>query len=91
MRWPAVVRNLSKAAPTIVVAAALGLVVAGAGTAAGQSSLTAIDTAYTQDFNTLASSGQSDVLPNGWALAEAGSSANNNGRYTAGTGQQQRR
>jgi hypothetical protein len=86
MRWPAVVRNLSKAAPTIFVAAALGLVVAGAGTAAGQSSLTAIDTAYTQDFNTLASSGQSDVLPNGWALAEAGSSANNDGRYTAGTG-----
>jgi hypothetical protein len=69
-----------------VVAAALGLVVAGAGTAAGQSSLTAIDSAYTQDFDTLASSGQSDVLPTGWAPAEAGSSANNDGRYTAGTG-----
>ena len=27
-----------------------------------------------------------DVLPAGWALAEAGSSANNDGRYTAGTG-----
>jgi predicted extracellular nuclease len=86
MHWPAVARKLSKAAPTIVVAVALGLVVAGAGTAAGQSSLTAIDTAYTQDFDTLASSGQSDVLPTGWALAEAGSSANNDGRYTAGTG-----
>jgi len=86
MRWPAVVRNLSKAAPTIVVAAVLGLVVAGAGAAAGQTSLLAIGTPYTQDFDTLASTGQSDVLPAGWALAEAGSSANNDGRYTAGTG-----
>ncbi len=64
----------------------LGLVVAGAGVAAGQVSLTAIDTAYTQDFDTLAASGQSDLLPAGWALAESGSSANNDGKYTAGTG-----
>src|SRR5919201_5912567 len=86
MRTPAVVRTLSKGAPTIVIAAALGLVVAGAGSAAGQASVIAIDSAYTQDFDTLASSGQSDALPTGWALAEAGSSANNDGRYTAGTG-----
>jgi hypothetical protein len=77
---------VSKAAPTIVVAAVLALVVAGAGAAAGQTSLSAIDAPYTQDFDTLASTGQSDVLPTGWALAEAGSSANNDGRYTAGTG-----
>jgi predicted extracellular nuclease len=86
MRWPAVARKLSNAAPIVVGAALISLVVAGAGAAAGQASLLAIDSAYTQDFDTLASSGQSDVLPTGWALAEAGSSANNDGRYTAGTG-----
>jgi hypothetical protein len=83
MRWPAV---LSKAVPLLAVAGAIGLVLAGAGVAAGSSSLTAIDTAYTQDFDTLAATGESNVLPDGWALAEAGSSANNDGNYTAGTG-----
>ena len=56
----------------------------GAGVAAGQASLSAIDTAYTQDFNTLASTGQSDVVPLGWAFSEMGMNANTT--YTAGTG-----
>ncbi|MBD2494445.1 Ig-like domain-containing protein [Nostoc sp. FACHB-280] len=41
---------------------------------------------YSENFDTLASSGNSSVLPNGWALLETGTSANVNGQYTAGTG-----
>lgn len=47
-------------------------------------SLTALDVAYNQDFNTLASSGTSSVLPAGWEFAETGSNANTT--YAAGTG-----
>jgi beta-lactamase superfamily II metal-dependent hydrolase len=39
---------------------------------------------YNQDFNTLAISGTSDVLPSGWALYETGTNANTT--YRAGTG-----
>ncbi|HYE96801.1 MAG TPA: hypothetical protein VD962_11390 [Rubricoccaceae bacterium] len=39
---------------------------------------------YVEEFNTLASTGTSSVLPLGWALAEAGTNANTT--YTAGTG-----
>ena len=49
-------------------------------------SLTALGTAFTEDFNSLALSGTSSVLPLGWAFAESGSSAANNGLYAAGTG-----
>ena len=77
-------RTLSKAVAAVVVAGAIGLLLAGAGVAAGQASLSAIDTAYTQDFNTLASTGQSDVVPLGWAFSELGTNANT--AYTAGTG-----
>ena len=86
MYLPAVVRKLSKAAPALAVTAALTLVIAGAGAAAGQISLTAIDATYEQHFDGLAASGSSDLLPEGWALSEAGTSANNDGKYTAGTG-----
>src|SRR5262245_44255368 len=41
-------------------------------------------TTYTQDFNTLASTGTSSVLPAGWELAETLTSANTT--YAAGTG-----
>lgn len=41
---------------------------------------------YSQDFDTLASTGSSAALPPGWAIAEAGSSGNNNGQYQAGNG-----
>jgi len=39
---------------------------------------------YTQDFNTLASSGTSSVVPTGWAFLESGTNANT--LYAAGTG-----
>ena len=51
---------------------------------AGTISLTALGTAYTQDFNTLASSGTSSTVPLGWDFSE--SSTNANTLYTAGTG-----
>lgn len=47
-------------------------------------SLTTSGSAYTQDFNTLASTGTSSTLPTGWALSETGSGLNTT--YTAGTG-----
>jgi uncharacterized protein len=39
-------------------------------------SLTTAGDTYTQDFNTLASTGTSSVLPNGWVFSEAGTAAN---------------
>jgi len=47
-------------------------------------SLTTTGVAYTQDFNTLATSGTSSTLPVGWALSESGTNANTT--YSAGTG-----
>lgn len=41
---------------------------------------------YTQDFNTLASTGSSSTTPTGWLFSESGTSANNNGSYAAGNG-----
>ncbi len=41
-------------------------------------------TQYTQDFDTLASSGTSSTVPTGWAFSESGTNANT--AYTAGTG-----
>jgi uncharacterized protein len=49
-----------------------------------QVSLSSPGTAYTQNFDALASSGTSSVVPTGWAFAEAGTNANTT--YTAGTG-----
>ncbi|MBA4312779.1 MAG: hypothetical protein C0417_09135 [Chlorobiaceae bacterium] len=46
--------------------------------------LTTLGTAYTQDFNTLASSGTSSAMPTGWMFTETGSNANTT--YTAGNG-----
>jgi uncharacterized protein len=55
--------------------------------AAGSIPLTALDTPYTQDFDTLATSGTANTfLPNGWDLAETGTSSRNNGAYAASTG-----
>ena len=56
------------------------------GTSTPAASLTAIDTTYTQNFDQLANTGNSNALPTGWALDETGTSAANDGRYTAGTG-----
>ena len=47
-------------------------------------SLTALDVSYTQDFDSLASTGTSSTLPQGWEFAETGANANTT--YTAGTG-----
>jgi hypothetical protein len=47
-------------------------------------SLTALGSAYTQDFNTLAVTGISSVLPAGWELNESGTNAD--ASYAAGTG-----
>ncbi|HEY9088210.1 MAG TPA: ExeM/NucH family extracellular endonuclease [Anaerolineaceae bacterium] len=52
--------------------------------AAGTVSLTNIGDAYFQDFNTLAITGTSSVLPNGWYFVESGTNAN--ALYSAGTG-----
>ncbi|MCL4265568.1 MAG: ExeM/NucH family extracellular endonuclease [Anaerolineae bacterium] len=52
--------------------------------AEGTVSLTTLGAAYTQDFNTLANSGSSSVVPDGWHFAETGTNANTT--YTAGTG-----
>src|SRR4030095_11424156 len=51
---------------------------------AGSISLTTLGTPYSENFNTLANSGTSSTVPNGWAFAEA--LANANTTYTAGTG-----
>ena len=53
--------------------------------AAGAISLTTLGGAYTQDFNTLASTGTANtVVPLGWDFAESGTNANTT--YRAGTG-----
>ncbi len=52
--------------------------------AAGSITLSTLDSPYTQDFNTLATTGTSSTVPNGWEFSEAGTNAN--GLYAAGTG-----
>ena len=52
--------------------------------AAGAIGLTAIESAYTQDFDTLANTGTSSVVPVGWDFSESGTNADTT--YTAGTG-----
>jgi len=49
-------------------------------------SLTTPGIAYTQNFNSLVSTGTSAVLPVGWEIFESGTSSLANGSYTAGTG-----
>ena len=47
-------------------------------------SLSSFGVPYTQNFNTLASTGTSSTLPTGWTFSETGSNAN--GLYATGTG-----
>ncbi|HJR26049.1 MAG TPA: ExeM/NucH family extracellular endonuclease [Acidimicrobiales bacterium] len=57
------------------------------GAGSGSVSLTALGTAYTQDFSDLANSGTTNTaLPTGWFLHESGSSVANNDAYAASTG-----
>ena len=75
-------RSAAIAAASLLASAGLLQVL---GAQAGSSiALTALDAPYSQDFNTLASSGTSNLLPSGWEFAESGTNAN--GTYTAGTG-----
>lgn len=41
---------------------------------------------YSENFNSLGTSGTSSTTPVGWSFAESGSSTRNDGLYTAGTG-----
>ena len=52
--------------------------------AAGSVALTTLDAPYAQNFDSLADTGTSSALPDGWALLETGTNANTT--YTAGTG-----
>jgi hypothetical protein len=54
-------------------------------TLSAQVSITTIGQNYSQDFNTLANTGTSSVVPTNWAFLEAGT-PNGNTIYTAGTG-----
>ena len=70
---------------------ALALVITGIGAATSSPppspvSLTTPDVTYTQNFDTLSSTVTSNVLPAGWQLSEAGTSAANDGSYAVGTG-----
>lgn len=49
-----------------------------------QINLTTLNTAYTQDFNTLDITGPSSIVPAGWLFNESGTNANTT--YSAGTG-----
>jgi uncharacterized protein len=67
--------------PSCVLAIAVSLAVP----ASAQSvSVTALDTAVTQNFDALASSGTSSAMPSGWYFSESGTNANT--LYSAGTG-----
>lgn len=43
-------------------------------------------TNYSQNFNTLAQTGNSNTLPTGWQISETGTSGTVDGQYAAGTG-----
>lgn len=65
----------------LVILISLGI---GTGWAHAQVSITGMGSPYTQNFDTLANSGSSSTVPQGWAFAETG--ANANATYTAGSG-----
>lgn len=73
---------------TLSLAVALA-VTSGAALAAGSSpapNYTLTTTSYTQDFNNLASSGTSQVLPAGFQISEGDTGGAADGSYAAGTG-----
>ena len=55
-------------------------------TGSGAISLTTLDAASTQNFDTLALTGTSSTLPSGWYFDETSATAPGNTLYTAGTG-----
>ena len=62
----------------------LALICLISGGVCGQVVITSVGSSYTQDFNTLANSGTSILMPTGWFFNESGTSSNNS--YSAGTG-----
>lgn len=75
----------SRAAVTGAVLALLAAaLLAPTARAAGVVNLGSLGVPYTQDFDTLANTGTSSVVPAGWEFAESGTNANLT--YTAGTG-----
>lgn len=76
----------TRARTSVLAASFLALASLTAGQALAQVSLTASGTAVTENFDTLAITGSSGVLPTGWVLLETGTSGTVNQLYTAGTG-----
>ena len=70
--------------PRVLAAVVLTVLVALVPAASADSQPITSGGTYTQDFNTLASSGASSAVPGGWAFSESGTNANS--AYTAGTG-----
>jgi uncharacterized protein len=80
-------RTLTASMSAVLLSGGILPITASPALAAGSIPLTALDTPYTQDFDTLANSGTANTfLPNGWDLAETGTSSRNNGAYAASTG-----
>jgi hypothetical protein len=65
----------------VVCLTALGVLTAPAALIIGS-----LNTTYSEDFNTLASSGTSSTVPSGWAFVESGNGSKADGVYSAGTG-----
>ncbi len=55
-----------------------------AGNAHAQVAISALESTYTQDFDTLANTAASSTMPTGWSFSESGSNAN--AQYSIGTG-----
>ena len=77
------IRRSAAVSAAVLLASVAALQIARA-QAGSPASLLALDTPYTQNFDTLASAGTSSVLPAGWEFVESGTNANT--IYTAGTG-----
>src|SRR5262245_26260294 len=86
--WPTTsARALAAIAFSALVFAVLSTSAEALGGGSGSVSLSSLGTAYTQDFDSLANTGTTNVLSlNGWYLNETGISANNNGQYAASSG-----
>jgi predicted extracellular nuclease len=85
MRSSSLIPSRALAAALVALATAAGtLAAAYPAFAVGEAPLAALDTAYTENFGSLASAGTSSVVPSGWSFVEIGTNANTT--YTAGTG-----
>ena len=79
------ISRVSTVTAALVLLGGAGLLTPPAAQAAGAVSLTGFGAGYTQDFDTLASSGTANTaVPTGWEFSESGTNANT--AYRAGTG-----